>query len=451
MSTVQASGLGSGLDVNSIVTQLVAAERAPAQQRLDRAQSGLDTKISALGTLRGALSTFQTSVEALRKESLSPARRTEVSDATVLRATAKTGAATGTYSVEVLALATAHKIASQAYAGGVGATVGTGTLTFGHGDAGFDVVVAAGTTLAQLRDSINNAAANGGIRASIVQADDGARLVLTATASGSAQAIRVTAADAQGGLDSLVFDPGTSTPMSERSPAADAQAKIEGFLVSAAGNTIASAVQGVSFELLAAKPGTSLTVSVSEDTAGLKDKIGKAVSDFNAAASTIARLRAYDPATRAGGALVGDAMLLGIESRVRRDLAATVAPSGTAPTMLAAIGISMGANGRLEVDDAKLAAALRSDAAGVTRLFAGEGGIAKRLATTLDGAISAGGQMTSRTESLQAQKRDLQKARETLELRMQALETRYRTQFTSLDSLLSGLQSTGNYLARQLR
>ncbi|MFM7707792.1 MAG: flagellar filament capping protein FliD, partial [Gammaproteobacteria bacterium] len=113
--------------------------------------------------------------------------------------------------------------------------------------------------------------------------------------------------------------------------------------------------------------------------------------------------------------------------------------------------ISMGANGRLEVDDAKLAAALRSDAAGVTRLFAGDGGIAKRLATTLDGAISAGGQMTSRTESLQAQKRDLQKARETLELRMQALETRYRTQFTSLDSLLSGLQSTGNYLARQLR
>lgn len=447
---VQSGGVGSGLDVNSIVTQLVAAERAPAQQRLNRAESGLDTKLSALGTLRGALSTFQTSVDALAKESKAPARKAETSDAAVVTATARAGAATGAYQLEVLSLATAHKIASQVYAGGSGSTVGSGTLTFGQNAGSFSVAVTEGMTLAQLRDAINGASGNAGIRASIVQADDGARLVLTAKTSGSAQAITVTAADASDGLDSLVFDPGVATPMSQLSAAADAQAKVEGFTVSAAGNAITGAVAGVTFDLLSAKPGTTIDVTVAEDTTGLKDRIGKLVTDFNAMATTVARLRAYDPATGNGGALLGDSMLLGIESRVRRDLAASVSPSGTSPVTLAAIGISMGADGKLDIDDAKLTAALKGDATGVARLFGGEGGIAKRLGATLEGAIASGGQVASRSDSLQAQKRGLQKARDALDLRMQALETRYRTQFTALDSMLSGLQSTGAYLARQL-
>lgn len=447
---VQSGGVGSGLDVNSIVTQLVAAERAPAQQRLNRVASGIDTKLSALGSLRGALSSFQASVDALAKESRAPARKAESSDAAVLTATARAGAATGTYPVEVVALASAHKIASQPYAGGSAATVGSGTLTFEQGGGSFSVTVASGTTLAQLRDAINASSSNSGIRASLVQADDGARLVLTSKTSGSAQAIRVTASGAADGLDDLVYDPGVATPMSLLSPAADAQAKIEGFTVTAAGNTITSAIAGVTFDLLAAKPGTTLNVTVSEDNAGIKDRIGKLVGDFNAMATTLGRLRAYDPATGNGGALLGDSMLLGIESKIRRDVAASVAPSGTAPVTLAAIGVSMGSDGKLDVDDAKLTAALKADAAGVARLFAGDGGIAKRLSATLDAAIATDGQVTSRTDSLQAQKRDLQKARDALDLRMQALETRYRSQFTALDSMLSGLQSTGAYLARQL-
>ena len=97
MASVQVSGGGSGLDVNSLVTQLVAAERAPAQQRLTRAESGLDAKISALGTLRGALSTFQGAAGALRSESQLLVRKSEASDPTVLRASATASAASGSY------------------------------------------------------------------------------------------------------------------------------------------------------------------------------------------------------------------------------------------------------------------------------------------------------------------------------------------------------------------
>lgn len=448
---LQSPGLGSGLDVNSLVTQLVAAERAPAQQRLTRAESGIDTKLSALGALRGALSGFQSSVAALRTESQLLARKAEVADPAVLRATASSSAAVGTYAVEVLSLASTHKLASRAYGAGGSAPVGSGTLTFQQNGATFAVTVAAGTTLAQLRDAINAAAGNAGLRAGLVQADDGARLVLTAKTPGSAQAIRVTAANAAGGLDSLVHDPGVATPMTVLSPAANAQARVEGFLVSAAGNTLSGAVEGITLDLLAAKPGSVVNVTVSQDTAAVRDRVGKMVADFNTMAATLSRLRAFDPATRSGGPLLGDSTLLGIESRIRRDLSAAVQAGGSATATLAAIGVGVGADGRLTVNESRLSAALQSDPAGVARLFAGQGGVATRLHATLDGAIAAGGQVTSRTESLQAQKRDLQKAKDALELRMKSLETRYRAQFTSLDSLLSGLQSTGNYLSRQLR
>ncbi len=448
---LQSPGLGSGLDVNSLVTQLVAAERAPAQQRLTRAESGLDAKISALGTLRGALSTFQGAVGALRNESQLLVRKTEASDPGALRASATSSAAVGTYSVEVLSLASAHKLASAAYAGGSGATVGTGTLDFQQNGRSFAVTVTAGTTVAQLRDAINAATGNSGVRASVVQADDGARLVLSAKDPGSAEAIRVTASGAAGGLDALVFDPGISTPMSVLTPAANAQAKVEGFTVSAAGNTITGAIEGVSLDLLAAKPGTAVSLTVSADNTVLRERVGKLVTEFNSMTATLSRLRAVDPATRNGGPLVGDSALLGIESRMRRDLVAEAPVSGSAPRTLSAIGVRMGADGRLAIDEARLTAALRDDPAAVARVFAGDGGIAARLHTTVSGAVAAGGQVAARTESLQAQKRDVQRAKDTLDMRMKALEARYRAQFTNLDSMLSGMQTTGNYLARALR
>jgi flagellar hook-associated protein 2 len=201
---------------------------------------------------------------------------------------------------------------------------------------------------------------------------------------------------------------------------------------------------------VAAKPGTLVTVKVSPDPTVVRDRLAKLVSDYNTAASTMASLRAYDPATRKGGPLIGDGLLLNIESRLRRDVSAAVATPVGAPTTLSAIGVTMGADGKLSLNEGKLNIALQSDPSGVAKLLAGEGGIAKRLAATLDGAIAAGGQVGTRTDSLQSQKRDLQKQRDALELRMQSLEASYRAQFGALDALLSDMQSTGKYLAAQL-
>ena len=155
MAGMSAPGVGSGLDVNTIVTQLVAAERAPAEQRITRTQSGIDTKLSALGVMRGVLSTLQSSVGALRTESNLLARKAESSDTTILKASAVSSAPAGTYSVEVLSLATTHKLVSKAYAGGSSAEVGTGTLTFAQNGKEFSVEATDGMTLAQLRDALS--------------------------------------------------------------------------------------------------------------------------------------------------------------------------------------------------------------------------------------------------------------------------------------------------------
>ena len=455
MAGLSAPGLGSGLDVNNLVTQLVAAERSPVEQRISRTQTGIDSKLSALGVMRGVLSTLQSSVGALRTETQVLARRAVSSDPTILRATASTSAPVGSYSVEVLSLATTHKLVSEPYAGGSGSLVGTGELTFTQNGEEFVVAATEGMTLAQLRDAINTAPDNRGVRASIVQADDGARMVFTAAASGSAQAINVQVTPPNGTLNKLEYDPGQgqgqTPPMTVLSAAADAQVKIEGFLVSAAGNTVAAAIEGVTLDLVTSKPGTTVTVTVSPDVASVKEKIAKFVNDYNNAAGTMASQRSFDGGTRKAGPLLGDSTLLGVESRMRRDITGVIQPLPGSPSTLSEIGIGFGVDGRLVVNDGRLSAALQSDAVGVAKVLAGNGGIAKRLYDTIEGAIGLGGQVVGRTDSLQAQRRDLQKQREALDVRMQLVEASYRRQFGALDAMLTDMQSTGRYLAGALK
>jgi flagellar hook-associated protein 2 len=455
MAGLSAPGLGSGLDVNNLVTQLVAAERSPVEQRISRTQTGIDSKLSALGVMRGVLSTLQSSVGALRTENQVLARRAVSSDPTILRATASTTAPVGSYSVEVLSLATTYKLVSEPYAGGSGSLVGTGELTFAQNGEEFVVAATDGMTLAQLRDAINTAPDNRGVRTSIVQADDGARMVFTAASSGSAQAINVQVTPPNGTLKKLEYDPGQgqgqTPPMTVLSAAADAQVKIEGFSVSAAGNTVSAAIEGVTLDLVTSKPGTTVTVTVSPDVASVKEKIAKFVNDYNNAAGTMASQRSFDGGTRKAGPLLGDSTLLGVESRMRRDITGVIQPLPGSPSTLSEIGIGFGVDGRLVVNDGRLSAALQSDAVGVAKVLAGNGGIAKRLYDTIEGAIGLGGQVVGRTDSLQAQRRDLQKQRESLEVRMQLVEASYRRQFGALDAMLTDMQSTGRYLAGALK
>jgi flagellar hook-associated protein 2 len=444
-------GLGSGLDINSLVGQLVAAERAPGELRIRRLTNQADSKISALGALNGVLSTLQSSLSGLKTIDSFQVRRAESADRTLFTATATASAANGTYNVEVEQLATAQRLNSAAFLAGSGAVVGTGTLTLTSGTNSFAVDInTANNTLAGIRDAINASSSNTSVQASVIQAADGARLVLAARTVGSANAIRVTQAGGDGGLAQLVYDPGVTTNLQVLSPAQDARVVIDGFMVNSTSNVIENAIQGVTINLLRANDNTSFALTVSNDRAKVVENINKFVTEYNNVATKIQELRKFDPSTETVGPLLGDAMLRGIESSLRRELTART-PSAAAPyDSLAAIGIRTGADGKLRVDSARLNAALDADFSSAARLFGAEDGVGARLARVVDSALASEGALATRTAGLQASKKSLAADQAALDARMELVKARYTKQFIAMDQLLTSLQSTASFLTKQL-
>jgi flagellar hook-associated protein 2 len=444
-------GLGSGLDITSLVGQLVAAERAPGELRIRRLTNQADTKISALGALNGVLSTLQASLGGLKTIDSFQIRRAESADRTVFTATANAAAANGTYNIEVEQLATAQRLNSAAFAAGSGAVVGTGALTLTSGTNSFSVDInTSNNTLAGIRDAINTSTSNTSVQASVIQAADGARLVLAARSVGAANAIRVTQTGGDGGLAQLVYDPGVSTTLQELAPAQDARVIIDGFTVNSTGNVVENAIEGVSINLLRANDGATFALTVSNDRAKVVENINKFVTEYNNVATKVQELRRFDPSTETVGPLLGDAMLRGIESSLRRELTARTASAVAPYDSLAAIGIRTGADGKLSVDSGRLNAALDADFSSAARLFGAEDGVGARLARVVDSALASEGALATRTAGLQASKKSLAADQVALDARMELVEARYKKQFIAMDQLLTSLQSTASFLTQQL-
>lgn len=451
MAGISSPGVGSGLDIGSLVSQLVAAERKPMGDRIARDSKRIDSQITALGSLKGGLSSLQTALASLKSESAFQVRATTSAKPEVFTATAGSSAASGSYEIEVVNLATAHKLSSAAFADGSSSPVGMGTLTISTGDESFDVVIADGeTTLADVRDAINDSPDNTGVSATIVQTDEGARLVIAARNTGAENAITITTSGGDGGLSALTYPPNAATGLEEIVQARDAVVRIEGFELSSATNTITDAIDGVTISLVKAEPDTTYTLTVANDPKAATDRVKSFVTAFNKLATTMSGLRAYNPETRISGALLGDALLRSVESEIRRTVSDTVSAAPEGLQSLSMIGITTNPDGTLELDEAKLSAALESNFDAVGKLFGGEGGIANRLNEVLDKHLDDDASLVKRTESLQQDKREITTRTEALDARMEIIYQRYLKQFTALDTLLTQMQSTSSYLLQQL-
>lgn len=452
MAGLSSAGLGSGLDINSLVTQLVAAEKATPQKQLTRAQTSTVTTISALGNLKGALGSFNTALTQLKTIEAFAGRTASSSDPEVFTASATSTAAAGVYDIEVVQLAASAQIKSNPFAGGASQVVGTGNLTINVGTSTFQVGIdAAHNTLAGIRDAINQSSGNTDlVRATIVNATDGAHLVLTGMASGAANAISVAQADGNGGLAALVYNPTLTTHYAPDSRVAqDAIVAVSGFARHSATNTVTDVIDGVSLTLLDDDAGNIHTLTVANDKTTVQTRIKTFVDQYNAMVSTLSGLRKYEPTTKAAGPLLGDAMLRGIETDIRRQLSDTAGGS-TVFTTLASVGVTTQKDGSLALDNAKLTAALNSNFDEVAKLFGAENGVATRLSNAITPRLAADAEIDVRSKRLNAKSVELQKAQAALETRMAAVEARYRKQFTALDSLLSKLSSTSNFLTQQL-
>lgn len=453
MATTSSSSIsgGSTIDVQQLAKQLVEVERAPQERQIQRAEQRAATSLSALSTLKSALATFQTAVSSLSTMTDFGTRAATSSDTGRFTATATSKAVPGTYSVEVVDLAAAHQIASGPHAGGSTSVVGTGTLSVAVGGESFAVTIdSTNNTLAGIRDAINEAADNTGVSATIVQSSAGARLVLSGKDTGAANTISVSQTGGDGGLAGLAYSEAVPGAWTELSEAADALVNVAGFAQTSPTNTIIDAIDGVAINLLKAEEGETLTLTIAEDTTLAKTRIQTFVSAYNAMQTTISGLRSYNATTGAAGPMLGDALLQNVESQIRRGLTDSVAAAPGGLSSLAAIGITTTATGTLAIDSAKLDAALASNFGGVATLFGSETGIAARLEDKLDAALASSGGIATRTASLNREQSVLADREAALDSRMAALLQRYVQQFTTLDTLLSTLNTTSSYLTQQL-
>lgn len=440
---LSSAGIGSGLDVASLVQQLVAAERAPTSNRIDATERRTKAEISAFGTLRSAFDGLRNAIAKLRSDDTVDARRTTVQAEAGFTASATAKAAIGIYNVEVLARASAHKLASAAHAAS-DSTIGTGHLTITSGETTIEVDVdAEHATLQGVRDAINKAAQGKGVVATIVTADDGARLVLSAEKTGLENALAISASGGDGGLSVVAYAPPAASTMTQLQAAADAKVKVDGFTRSSASDTITDMVEGVTLTLTEAAPGTVKTLTVAADASVLRGAAKSFVSTWNGAVNAMASTTKYDAATKTAAPLNGDALVRGVNRDLRGQLGAQAAE-------LKSLGITIETNGTLKMDDAVFDAGMAKDPTVATRLFTAEDGLAAGLDESLDRLLDSDGLLKSRDEDLAARSKNITAQRDALDRRMSQLEERYRAQFVALDALMTQMQSTSSFLAQQL-
>jgi flagellar hook-associated protein 2 len=385
-----APGVGSNLDVNSIVTQLMNVERQPVAA-LDTKEASFQAKLSAYGVLRGSLSAFQSAVTSLSTASSKTLFSASSSDSAVLSAAANASAAAGSYAIDVAQLAQSQSLvaagrtsASSAIGSGasttltfVFGTISGGTATGGvytgasftaePGSASSSVTIdSTNNSLQGIRDAINSA--DIGVRASIIK--DGSsspyRLVLQA-ASGASHSMRI-AVSGDADLSALLsHDPSGTQNLVETAAARDAQLTVNGVPVTSTTNSVADIVDGVTIKLL--KEGES-TLTLARDTSALRKAVDAFVKAYNELDGGIRALTKYDPQTRKGGALLGDGAARTIQAEIRKLLGSPVV-SGTSDgaDTLSAIGISFQRDGSLLLDSSKLDDALSKDYEAVAAMF----------------------------------------------------------------------------------
>lgn len=470
MATITTAGLGSGLDVESLVSKLVAAERTPINQ-LTQKTEGLKTELSAFGKVQSALATLRDAASKLTAPSSWAGALATSSDPTAVSVSAGAGAAVGNVAVQVNQLASAQTLVSGTPYASSTTTVGQGSLTITLGAWATDgatpptftgftdkagatpvtINIGAGQdTLAGIRDAINSSGA--GVTASIVNDASGARLTLRSTATGETNGFRI---EASGGLADLGYDPRVGvTSLIQTLPAQNARALINGIDISSESNSLKEAIDGLNITLLKTTS-VPASVAVSQD----KDSIKKLITDFTTAYNAVnALLREqtkYDSAAKTAGPLQGDSTAIGLQAQLRGIIGGTTSLAGSIGR-LAQIGLEPGSDGNLKTSDTKLNTAM-SDLDSLKKLFMGldgtnssNDGFAQRIRSYIDGALSTDGRVSSRQAGLQKLIDNNNKSIDKLEDRISLTEARLRARYTALDTQMSKLNGLSNYVSQQL-
>ncbi len=420
---ITAAGTGSGIDVESIITQLMEIESAP-QVALEAEREELGVELSAYGSIRSALTELNSISTTLGDRTTFGPFVATTSDEEVMTATANGTASAEAHDIEVLSLATAHRLASGPVAS-ADANVDAGTYSFTASGESFSFDLASGSSLTDLRDAINDSEDNPGVVASILNVADGSRLVLTALNTGVENTITVN-------------PPGTAllSGFTEMSAAADAQLIVDGFDVSSASNTVTDVIQGITLEL--ADVGEA-SLSTARDSESLGESLDALVANYNTLRSGLDGLST--------GTLQGDSLPRDIESRLRSLFSQPITLSDGTEASALDLGLTFDRFGVLSIDQTRMSEAQDTDLERFVDAFSQtDTGFAARLGDVVDAFTEAEGIIDGREESITSRQGRIDDRIDLFEYRLGLVETRYRNQFTAMDTAIALLNSSSSQL-----
>jgi flagellar hook-associated protein 2 len=454
--TISSTGLGSGLDVKSIVSQLVAIEKQPLTQ-LQTQATKFQTQLSTYGTIKSQVSTLYDAAALLSGPNGWNAQAATSSNAAAVGVTATTSAAASSLSVEVSQLARAQTSASVTVAAGT-ASGAAGSIKFDLGNWSTGSFVANGTTasvaivatdtMATIASKVN--AANVGVTATVLSDGTNERLVFKSSTTGTATGFRLNS-PVDAGLAPLgLTNPGDTGFVGQT--ALDAKLKVNGVDVVSATNKMANAIPGITLQLSQVTTGP-VDIDVSTDMSVVKKNIQSFVDAYNALNSTIGEAIKYDPATKVGGPLLGDSTTLGIQTTLRNIMGS--ASTGSTFSYLSDIGLERQTDGSIKINQTKLTSA-QSNIPNLKALFAADNGntltngFGAKLRDYTHGLINFDGMVTNKTAAVQKSISNNAKDQDRVTLRASKVEAQLLSQYSALDTKIAGLSSLNSYVTAQL-
>ncbi len=442
MGLITSAGVGSGLDVESIIGAILAAERAPKESSLLRNEIRVDSTLSALGQLSSALSTLNDSLDELNSLSDFRIRSATSSDESILTATATSEASSGSFSIEITTLAQGSRLESTAgIFTDVTDTVGSGTLTITAGTNTFDVVIGASDTLEDIRNAISSADDNFGVNVNIINGDSGPILSYTSAISGTDNTLAVTNNNTS--LDKI------SSSLTTKQTANGAVATIDGISVTSDTNTFTDAIHDITFIAVnETEIGSPITLDIAIDKEAVKEALTNfvtAVNEYQTLSQNLGRSGESNV-----GPLSGDVTLRLLNQQIITALQNSVSGISSNYDTLNSIGITFDEFGKLNINDTDLDAVIDSDFDAIGDVFASTEGVSIGLQNIIDNYIGSGSLIDIREDSLNSQKNKLETDRYNFDYRMTQLETQLRNKFGAMDTLVAQFNSTGSYLTQQL-
>ena len=455
MATLSFGGIGSGIDINGIVTGLTNAQRAPYESRVLQQQAGITTDISAMGALKGALGDVSASLEKLKEAENFQQRTASGRDDFIGISVDKT-AEPGSYDIKVDRLAEAHKLFSAGFASDE--KVGEGTLQLASGGVDFTLDISADDTLSDIKDKINNQSGNNNISATIITEDDGSQhLVLNANKTGLDNAISMIATPTGASrLSELHYDPADlpNSNLTELNAAQDAQITIDGAVtITSSNNDFENAIEGVSLTVKKVHDvGEDSTMAITENNSAIEAALNSFVSAYNSL------MDMSDQLGKAGGdegvgPLVGDSMLRGIMTKVRKEITNTFSSGTDSQLTMTQLGISSDRYGKLSFDSERFQEQSDKAPASIEQFFVGtetKPGFAGSLDNLIGFYTDSNGLIDNRINSYNTQLERIDDDMSAFNKKMDAYQDRLFKQYNHMDALVAGMNATSDYLQQQL-